>query len=84
MYQPKISILILLYNSGSFLRETIDSVLSQTFKDFELLLMDDSSIDNTAEIIATFIKTRAFDTNVVRTILAEHLTGACRKQEVNT
>lgn len=54
MYEPKISILILLYNSGSFLRETIDSVLSQTFKDFELLLMDDGSEDNTAEIVETY------------------------------
>ncbi|WP_298648579.1 glycosyltransferase family 2 protein [uncultured Proteiniphilum sp.] len=54
MHQPKISVLILLYNSGSFLRETIDSVLAQTFKDFEVLLMDDGSEDNTAGIIGTY------------------------------
>ncbi|RNC63284.1 glycosyltransferase family 2 protein [Proteiniphilum sp. X52] len=54
MHRPKISVLILLYNSGAFLRETIDSVLAQTFSDFELLLMDDGSSDDTADIVRTY------------------------------
>lgn len=51
---PAISVLIPVYNSEAFIRETIDSVLSQTFNDFELLLMDDASYDTTADIIKTY------------------------------
>jgi glycosyltransferase involved in cell wall biosynthesis len=51
---PAISVLIPLYNSETFIRDTIDSVLSQTFRDFELLLMDDGSTDSTAEIIRSY------------------------------
>lgn len=58
MNKPKVSILLLLYNSKSFLRDTIDSVLAQTFKDFELLLMDDGSDDDTADMIGTYLDTR--------------------------
>ncbi|MDR0567350.1 MAG: FkbM family methyltransferase [Prevotellaceae bacterium] len=48
---PQISVLIPLYNSQPFIKETVYSVLSQTFRDFELLLMDDGSTDSTAEIV---------------------------------
>lgn len=49
-----ISVLIPVYNSELFIRETIDSVLVQTFEDFELLLMDDGSTDNTSDIIRSY------------------------------
>jgi glycosyltransferase involved in cell wall biosynthesis len=49
-----ISVLIPVYNAGDFIRETIDSVLCQTFSDFELLLMDDGSTDRSAEIIHSY------------------------------
>ena len=55
---PKISILIPVYNAANFLRETIDSVLCQTFTDFELLVMDDASTDHSAEIIHSYKDTR--------------------------
>ncbi|WP_019540969.1 MULTISPECIES: glycosyltransferase family 2 protein [Proteiniphilum] len=55
---PAISILIPVYNSATFIRETIDSVLVQTFNDFELLLMDDGSYDGTADIIKTYEDSR--------------------------
>ena len=48
---PQVSVLILLYNSQAFIKETVYSVLSQTFRDFELLMMDDGSTDSTAEIV---------------------------------
>jgi erythromycin esterase-like protein len=53
-----VSVLIPEYNSESFIRQTIDSILSQTFKDFELLLMDDGSTDSTAAIIKSYTDTR--------------------------
>jgi glycosyltransferase involved in cell wall biosynthesis len=46
----KISIVIPLYNSSKFIRQTLQSVLDQTYHDWELLLINDGSTDNTAEI----------------------------------
>jgi glycosyltransferase involved in cell wall biosynthesis len=51
---PEISVVIPVYNAEEFLSDTIDSVLVQTFSDFELLLMDDGSTDRTAEIIKSY------------------------------
>jgi glycosyltransferase involved in cell wall biosynthesis len=51
---PKISVLIPTYNYGRFLAEAIESVLAQDFQDFELLIVDDGSADNTAEVARPF------------------------------
>ena len=51
---PKVSIAIPLYNCASHLRETIDSVLAQTFTDFELIVCDDQSTDGSAEIVHAY------------------------------
>lgn len=50
----KISIVMPVYNSGEFLKESIDSILSQNFENYELLCIDDGSIDNSAEIIKSY------------------------------
>jgi glycosyltransferase involved in cell wall biosynthesis len=55
---PKISVLLPVYNGGKFLKESIDSVLSQSYKDFELLIIDDDSKDNTEEIIKSYTDAR--------------------------
>lgn len=52
---PKITIQICTYNRAHFIKQAIDSALSQTFKDFEILIMDDKSTDNTAEIIQPYL-----------------------------
>lgn len=54
MNEPKVSILLPAYNHEKYLQETIESVLNQTFSDFELLISDDCSTDNTAQIIKEF------------------------------
>ena len=38
---PKVSVIVPNYNHAPYLRERIDSILNQTFQDFELILMDD-------------------------------------------
>jgi len=49
-----ISVVIPTYNQPVFLKEAIDSVLKQTYKNFELLIIDDCSTDNTSEVVLSF------------------------------
>lgn len=51
---PLISVIIPVYNGARTIRETIDSVLSQSFSDFELLIINDGSTDNTLDVVARF------------------------------
>jgi len=53
---PFFSIIIPTYNRGHIISNTIESVLNQGFEDWELIVVDDGSTDNTKEIIADFIK----------------------------
>lgn len=48
--QPKISIIIPVYNVEKYIRECLDSILCQTFSDFEVLLIDDGSPDKSGDI----------------------------------
>ena len=51
---PAITVITPVYNAAAFLEETIDSVLGQTFTGFEYLLPDDSSADNSADIVRKY------------------------------
>lgn len=51
---PKISVVMPAYNADRFISETIQSILDQSFNDFELIIIDDGSIDNTGRIIKSF------------------------------
>jgi glycosyltransferase involved in cell wall biosynthesis len=55
---PKVSVLMPVYNGEKYVKQAIDSVLSQTYSDFELIVVDDGSTDNSAEIIKTFNATK--------------------------
>lgn len=50
----KVSIIIPAYNAVRFIRQTIESVLAQTFQDFEIIVVDDGSSDKTADIARSF------------------------------
>jgi len=51
---PLVSVIIPTYNRGWILKEAIDSVLAQNFSDFELIIVDDGSTDNTQDILTSY------------------------------
>lgn len=51
---PKVSVLMPVYNGEDFIAQAISSVLSQSFRDFELVVIDDGSVDKSAEIVASY------------------------------
>ena len=51
---PFFSIIIPLYNKENFIENTLKSVLAQTFNDFEIIVINDGSTDNTEKIIKSF------------------------------
>jgi glycosyltransferase involved in cell wall biosynthesis len=50
----KVSVIMPVYNGERYLSEAIQSVLNQTFKDFEFIIIDDGSVDNSVKIIESF------------------------------
>ena len=53
---PKISIIVPIYNVEKYLHKCINSILNQTFTDFELILVDDGGTDNCGNIIESYAK----------------------------
>ncbi len=54
MSKPRVSVIIPTFNRGYCLEESIRSVLQQSFADFELIVVDDGSTDNTSELVGQF------------------------------
>ncbi|WP_426327162.1 glycosyltransferase family 2 protein [Pedobacter sp. R-06] len=54
MRQPKITVFMAAYNQADFIGKSIDSILTQSFSDFELVVVNDGSTDNTATIVESF------------------------------
>src|SRR5262245_9759520 len=51
---PKISILMPTYNRATLIGETIESILNQTYQDWELIIVDDGSDDDTEQLVSQF------------------------------
>lgn len=58
MKNPKITVLMPVYNGEEYLREAMDSILSQTFSDFEFLIIDGGSTDKSMNIIKSYSDSR--------------------------
>ena len=68
---PKVSVIIPSYNHENYIKLSIQSVLDQTFQDFEIIIVDDGSKDNTVEEIKKFNDPR------IKLIVFEQNQGAC-------
>jgi glycosyltransferase involved in cell wall biosynthesis len=71
---PKVSVIIITYNRADLLSRAINSVLFQDYQDFELLIIDDASTDNTSEIV------RAFNDNRIKYYLNEKNLGIAKSR----
>ena len=56
MALPLVSIITPVYNGSQYLSAAIESALAQTYKNFELLIVNDGSTDNSTDIIRPFLK----------------------------
>ncbi|KAA6303635.1 MAG: Hyaluronan synthase [Candidatus Ordinivivax streblomastigis] len=73
---PTVSVILPNYNHAPYLKQRIDSILNQTYQDFELILLDDCSPDDSLKIIKQY----AGHPKISHTILNEHNTGNTFKQ----
>ena len=56
VYNPLLSIIVANYNNAHYLKECLESIIEQTFRDFEIIIYDDHSTDNSLEIIKRYEK----------------------------
>ncbi len=54
--KPKISVIMSVFNGEDYLKESIESILEQTYRDFEFIIIDDGSNNETKEILKNFLK----------------------------
>ena len=80
IHEPKISIIIPIYNGGKYLNYSLKSIQNLIFKDLEIIIIDDNSKDDSLEIIQKFIKNdkriRLIKNQVNRRILFSKSIGA--------
>jgi len=72
---PRVTVVIPTYNRARFIAEAIKSVLEQTFRDFELIVVDDGSTDDTAAVVSRFTDPRlryVYQTNQERSAARNH------------
>jgi len=69
-----VSVIMPVYNAEKYIAESIESILNQTFQDFELIIVNDGSTDRTADVLAPYLKNpkiryHEFHSNEIRAIL---------------
>jgi len=73
---PLVSVVIPTYNSAQYLPEAIESVLSQSWQDFEIIIVDDGSTDNTQEVVG------GLNSNKIRYVRQENSGGPAKPRNV--
>jgi len=73
---PTVSVILPTYNRANLLKQSIQSILSQTYKDFELIIVDDGSTDNTKSIV------ESISDNRIKYICSEKNQGAAEARNV--
>ena len=58
MFKPQVSVIMAVWNSQKYLRDSIDSILNQSLSDFELIIIDDASTDSSLEICKSYTDKR--------------------------
>lgn len=76
---PKVSVVMSVYNSSQYLRESIESILKQTFIDFEFIIWNDGSTDDSEYIIKSFSDPRIRYFYHTNTGLGQALNYACKE-----
>ena len=72
-----ISIIMSVYNAEKYLKESVESILKQTFSDFEFIIIEDCSIDGSLKILEDFAK----KDSRIKLIKKEGIHRFCRKSE---
>lgn len=68
---PAVSVIIACYNQGSFLSEAVESVINQKYQDFEIIIVNDGSTDNTQQIAEMLVK--KYSDNCIKVIHQENM-----------
>ena len=71
MPEDKVSVIIAVYNGADFVKYTLDSILLQTYKNLEIIVVDDASTDNSRDVISSFIDSR------IKTVFLEKNRNVC-------
>ena len=82
MTEPLVSVCVITYNSSKYVLETLDSIVSQTYKNIELIISDDSSRDNTVGIVKSWVaenEKRFIKTRILTSEKNTGVTGNCNR-----
>ena len=63
---PKYSIIIPVYNTEAYLKKCLDSIINQTYKDFEIIVVNDGTKDNSQDIIDMYVDKYEFVKSIVQ------------------
>ena len=72
MKYPKVSIILTNYNKVKYLKKSIESVLNQTYRNFELIIIDDASTDGSDKIIKKYIHLKKVKYLIRKIIVKQH------------
>ena len=81
MEKIKVSIVTPCYNHGKYIHEMLDSVFAQTFQDFEVIVVDDGSTDQTMDIVKAFSPEKVqyiYQSNCGRSNARNHAIGLAK------